>query len=158
MQFRFSKALVSLSVCHTLVCVSCHRLLWVQQKLVIIARKIQKDLLKLNFVDLYCQLFGKKTLLFAISIQFPSIFSFSPGVLESISRCLEDFCPIVPRSCDVLHVVLQQSDWLVGSPWDPSQSAEGAEQCRWTWVFQSTSEKWQWVLGKKKSLIISLES
>lgn len=60
MQFRFSKALVSLSVCHTLVCVSCHRLLWVQQKLVIIARKIQKDLLKLNFVDLYCQLFGKK--------------------------------------------------------------------------------------------------
>ena len=39
-----------------------------------------------------------------------SIPHFFPGVLESISGCLEDFCPIVPRSRDVLHVVLQQSD------------------------------------------------
>lgn len=148
MQVRFSKALVSLSVCLTLVCVSCHRLLWVQHKLVIIASFIQKDLLKLNFVDLYCQPFGKKL----FCLRFPSIFhlfSFSPGVLESISRRLEDFCPIVPRSCDVLHVVLQQSDWLVGSPWDPSQSAEGADGMSLNMSFPSTSEMWQWVLGKK---------
>ncbi len=40
---------------------------------------------------------------------------FSPGVF-CISSCLEDVGPTVPRTCDVVHVVLQQSHRLVGSP------------------------------------------
>ena len=95
MQVRFSKALF-LCLCVSLWCVSCHRLLWVQHKLVIIASFIQKDVLKnLNFVDLYCQLFGKNSFVcdfhpFFIFFHFPQVFwKASPVVLKTfVPLCL----------------------------------------------------------------------